>query len=202
MRIGIYGGSFDPIHLGHLLVAETVRDTLGLDQVRFVPAAQSPLKQDKPPTAAKNRIEMVQLAVGGNPQFVVDGREIGRGGVSYTVDTLTEIASENPAAQLYFIMGADSLVDFSKWHEPKRICELATLIVVSRGGHGDPDWKHLAPYVDESQMSAIQSSAVKMAQIEISSRDIRSRVSRGHSIRYQVPAGVAAYITEQQMYRS
>jgi nicotinate-nucleotide adenylyltransferase len=199
-RIGILGGSFDPIHLGHLLIAEFAREQLHLSEVRFIPAALSPLKQNRQPTEPKHRAAMVRLAIGGNPHFRLDERELNRGGTSYTVDTLTELKAENPTAELVFIMGADSLAELSAWREPARICELAFVAVVARGGRPAPDLETLQRYLPADQVADAERHLVLLPQLEISSTDLRQRVRLGQSIRYQVPAAVEAYIASAKLY--
>lgn len=201
-RIGIYGGSFDPVHLGHLLVAETVRDQIGLDQVRWIPAFQSPLKLDRPPTPPKARLEMLSLAIGGHSPFVIDDRELRRAGVSYTIDTVRELQAELTDAEWFLILGADSLVEFHKWKEPKALCELVTPIVVARGGEKPVDWDYLKPFTDEERLARFREVSIMMPVIEISSRDLRDRLQRKRSIRYQVPAAVEAYIRTSGLYAS
>lgn len=134
MRIGVFGGTFDPVHYGHLLAAETCREQLNLDVVRFIPAAISPHKTGVAVTDGHARADMLKLAVSGYPEFVVDRRELKRSGSSFTVDTLQEIATETPEDELIFLMGADSLRDFLTWKEPERIAQLATLAVCNRPG--------------------------------------------------------------------
>ena len=201
-RIGIFGGSFDPIHNGHLLLAELCCESLGLDQVRFLIANVSPFKTDSMPASNKERCEMVKLAIGGNPMFLVDTREIDRGGVSYTIDSVRSIADENPDSQLYLLMGADAIVDIAKWKEPIELFRLLTPCVISRGGVGEPKWDVLKPYVDAKALSEIESAKVAAPQVEISSYDLRLRVKQGKSIRYQVPRSVEIFILEHQLYRS
>lgn len=201
MRIGIYGGSFDPIHIGHLLVAEMVREQVGLDKILFIPAFQSPLKLDYPPIGGRSRLEMLQLAIGGNPYFEVDDRELIRGGTSYTIDTLRELHSEKPDAEWFLLMGADSLVDLVRWKEPESLCRLAVPIVVARGGLPPPDLDSLRQFVDTNRMAMIERYVVNMPQLEISSRDLRNRILNQRSIRYQVPSSVEAYIRANELYR-
>jgi nicotinate-nucleotide adenylyltransferase len=199
-RIGILGGSFDPIHIGHLLIAEYAREQLQLTEVRFTPAAISPLKQDKQVTDAKHRVEMIRLAIGGNVHFELDERELRRVGPSYTVDTLAELKFEIPETELVFIMGADSLADLHAWREPERICQLAFLAIAARGGRPAPDLDQLRRYLPHDQVASAAEHILKLPQLEISSTDIRQRVRSGKSIRYQVPAAVEAYITAAKLY--
>jgi len=199
-RVGILGGSFDPIHIGHLLIAEYAREQLQLSEVRFIPAAISPLKQDKQPTDAKHRVEMIRLAIGGNAHFKLDERELRRLGPSYTVDTLAELKSETPDTELVFIMGADSLADLQAWREPKRICQLAFLAIAGRGGRPAPDLEQLRRYLPQDQVATAAEHILSLPQLEISSTDIRQRIRTGKSIRYQVPAAVEAYISAAKLY--
>ena len=199
-RVGILGGSFDPIHIGHLLIAEYAREQLQLSEVRFIPASVSPLKLDKQPADAKHRVEMVRLAIGGNAQFRLDERELRRVGPSYTVDTLAELKSENPDAEIVFIMGADSLADLHAWREPERICQLAFLAIALRGGQPAPDLEQLRRLLPQDQVARAAEHILKLPQLEISSSDIRQRIRSGKSIRYQVPAAVEAYISAAKLY--
>ncbi len=200
-RIGVFGGTFDPIHLGHLLIAETAREHLALQQVRFVIAATSPHKQDRPPTDEKTRLEMLKLSIGGNPYFIVDDRELRRGGTSYTVDTLLDLKSEWPDADLIFLMGADSLAELHTWREPARICELAFVAVIARGGHAAPDLQQLRPFLPANELGDLDSHLVPMPQLEISSTEIRKRIELGKSVRYQLHPAVESYIKAHGLYR-
>lgn len=200
-RIGIYGGSFDPIHLGHLLVAETCREQLGLDEVRLIPAHVSPFKLDQYPSEDKQRLEMLQLAVAGQDSFVLDSREVERGGVSFTVETLREIHHEFPDAELFLLMGADSLVDFLKWKEPEEICRLAWIVVVGRGGHADISWHILKGLLEPEKFQQTQAMKVEMPLIELSSTELRERAASGRSLRFRMPRAVEQYIKTHQLYR-
>jgi len=200
-RIGILGGTFDPIHVGHLLLAEVARDALGLSQVRFVVAATAPHKQSQYSTDAKQRLEMVRLAVGGNSHFMADECELLRGGTSYTVDTLAQLKQEYPTAELVFLMGQDSLAELHTWRQPERICELAFVAVLARGGRPLPDMQLLKPYLTADKQVHLASHLVPMPQIEISSSDIRQRIASGKSVRYQLHPAVEAYIAAQGLYR-
>jgi nicotinate-nucleotide adenylyltransferase len=200
-RLGVFGGSFDPVHLGHLLLAELCCESLRLDTVKFVVANVSPLKTGLQLASNRDRIEMLKLAIGGNPRFELDTREIDRGGVSYTIDTIRSIAVEAPGADLYFLMGADVLADLDRWREPREIFRLATPCVIARGGLGEPDWQRLAAYVDPSRLGDIKRSKVIVPQLEISSSEIKSRIRSGRSIRYQTPESVENYIRDQNLYQ-
>ena len=201
-RIGIFGGSFDPIHYGHLLLAELCRESMELDHVRFLIANLSPLKTGSAPAKNKDRTEMIQLAIGGNPKFRIDTREMDRGGISYTIDSVRSIAAESPGSELFLLMGADTLADISKWRDPLELFRLVTPIVISRGGVGEPNWDALKPYVDSIRLNEIIKAKVTAPQIEISSYDLRDRVRRGKSIRYQTPPAVEMFIREHQLFRN
>ena len=152
MRLGIFGGSFDPVHFGHLLLAESCREQCQLDQVWLLPAAVPPHKQGQALTSARQRIEMLELATGGHPAFSVSTLEIDRGGVSYTYETLEAIAEAEPDAQLFLLMGADTLYDLPNWREPGRVCELAIPTVVRRSGSPEPDLEVLRPLMDADRL--------------------------------------------------
>lgn len=201
MRIGIFGGSFDPVHLGHLLIALSSQEALHLDQVRWVPAAQSPLKPVGPVATEAQRLEMLRLACGGTPEFVIDDREIRRGGISYTVDTMETFAAEFPDSERFLLMGADSLASIQQWHQPQKLLQLCTLAVLQRGGHAAIDFQVLEGLVDGQQMTEIQHAVVPMPQIEISSSEIRQRVASGRSIRFRTPRAVEALIGSTGLYR-
>ena len=197
MRIGIFGGSFDPVHYGHLLLAESCREQAKLDQVWFVPAATSPHKQGEKNVDASHRVEMLRLAVGGHQAFVVSEIETNRGGVSFTVDTLQTIAHEQPHDELFFLMGGDSLADFVSWHAPERICELAKILVVARPDSPTPDLAVLNRFGSEAASSAM---LIDMPLLDYSSTEIRRRIISNESIRYRVPRSVEKYIEAKRLY--
>lgn len=201
MRLGIFGGTFDPVHYGHLLLAECCREQCGLDQVRFLPAALPPHKQQRELTPASQRIEMLNLAIGGHDAFVVSPQEIERGGVSYTVETLDQVTQELPDATIFFLMGGDSLRDLPTWREPARICHLAIPTFVRRSGSPEPDFNVLAPFVSEERLTDIKQFQVEMPVVELSSTDLRHRANAGRSLRYRVPRAVEKYIETQGLYR-
>ncbi len=199
MRIGIFGGTFDPIHLGHLLLAETCREACQLDQVVFVPCAQSPHKRDTQPSDNGARLEMLRLAIGGHQSFSVSEIELQRGGVSYTVDTVESMSSERPDAELFLLLGADSLAQFHLWKQPERICDLATLVMIGR-----PDTD--SPALRSDLFAAAPALPVRLLTcqaplVEISSSDIRNRVAACKSIRYRTPRAVEAYIGASGLYQ-
>src|ERR1700676_3229696 len=152
MRLGIFGGSFDPVHYGHLLLAECCREQCRLDQVWFVPAHLPPHKQTVSLTSGEHRATMLRLATGGNEAFVVATLELERGGVSYTVDTLATVAASEPGAELFLLLGSDSLADLPTWHEPQRICELALPVAVRRGGGPAADFSVLAQFMSPERL--------------------------------------------------
>lgn len=201
MRLGLFGGTFDPVHLGHLILAELCREQCRLDEVWFVPAAEPPHKKRPDLTPPDKRVEMLRLAIGGHEAFSVCTREIERGGLSYTVDTLHELAIEDATRQLFFLLGGDSLADLPRWREPARICELAIPVVVSRPGTPPLDYGALAEIVAPRRLAEIRAHQVEMPQIGISSREIRRRVAAGLSIRYQTPRAVEKYIEAAKLYR-
>jgi nicotinate-nucleotide adenylyltransferase len=197
-RLAIFGGTFDPIHFGHLALAEEVCWQLGVARVFFVPAARQPLKAWKHVAPADARLEMVQLATVDNPSFAVCDLEIRRGGPSYTIDTVMSLREEFPTAEWSFVAGADVLSDLPRWHAIGRLLELCRFAIVTRPGHP----------VDLDQLYTALPSArgrvetVGNLRLEISSTDIRDRLSRGAPTRYQMPDAVIDYIREHGLYRA
>ncbi|MGB1817071.1 MAG: nicotinate-nucleotide adenylyltransferase [Rubripirellula sp.] len=202
MRIGILGGSFDPPHIGHLWIAEAVRETLKLDEIRWIPAAISPLKPGGPVASNEQRRQMVALAISGCSEYLVDDRELNRGDVSFTVDTLQSLTTEFPTAEFFLIMGSDSLASIQQWHQPERLLELATLVVLQRGAEDDIDFNVLSGFAGETQIERIRESQVSMPLIELSSSEIRARVRNGQSIRFRTCRSVEAYIRAEKLYRA
>jgi nicotinate-nucleotide adenylyltransferase len=200
MRIGIFGGSFDPIHLGHLILAERCRENAELDQVWFMPSFLAPHKQDGAHGNDRQRMEMIELAIGGHEAFVLSKIELERGGVSYTVDTLEQVHENHPEDEFFLLIGDDSLEDFSSWRNPQRICELAIPLVVNRPGSGEVDLSLLKPFVSGSRFDQIDKWKIQCPKIEISSTDLRARIRDGKSIRFLTPRGVEKYIETQQVY--
>ena len=151
MRIGIFGGSFDPIHLGHLILAERCRENAELDQVWFMPSSLAPHKQDGAHGTDRQRTEMIELAIGGHEAFQLSKIELERGGVSYTVDTLEYLHENHAEDEFFSLIGDDSLENFASWRKPKRICELAIPLVVNRPGTGEVDLSLLKPLVSSTR---------------------------------------------------
>lgn len=201
MRIGIFGGTFDPVHYGHLLLAECCREQARLDRVWFLPTATPPHKVNAQITAAPHRVEMLNLAIAGNEAFQVCPHEVERGGVNYTAETLAALQESNPGNELFFLMGADSLVDLPTWKEPARICSLSTLVVVRRPGMAAIDFAPLTAILPPSAIDSIQQHIVEMPRVDLSARELRARVSAGNSIRYRTPRAVEKYIETQGLYQ-
>jgi nicotinate-nucleotide adenylyltransferase len=197
LRLGVLGGTFDPIHLGHLIVAEEARVLMGLDRVIFVPTQVSPLKLQGTYATGDERLRMVELAVADNAHFCASRVDLDRPAPSYTVDTLRALqATYGATAQFHFIMGADSLHTFHSWHRPEEIIRLARLIVVSRVGFV-LDWETFERDVPGLRAAT---DVLETLHLGISSTDIRARVRKGWPIHYQVPAAVEAYVREHALY--
>ncbi len=197
MNIGILGGTFDPIHIGHLVVAEEARIKLGFNEVLFVPAGQPLLKPDRNITPSDQRVEMVRRAIADNPHFKLCTIEAERPGPSYTVDTVMMLREQlGSEVGLFFILGRDTLAELPSWKEPKKLVQLCRLVVAPR--LGSKDLQHL-----ETEIPGLLGKVVQldMPVIGISSSGIRQRVAQGLPIRYLVPAGVEKYISEQKIYR-
>lgn len=197
MRLGIFGGTFDPVHYGHLLLAEICRQELALDEVRFVPAGNPPHKSGDI-SEGHSRADMVKLAVSGYPEFTVDRREIRRAGPSFTVLTLDEMTQENPDSELFFLMGADSLCDFPTWREPERILELSTVVAVNRPGVELS--VRTGPVTDMGRLDSSRILVLSMPGTDISASDLRNRVRDGRGLRFLTPRAVEAFLTEHKLY--
>lgn len=200
MNIGVLGGTFDPIHMGHLIIAEEVRARLDLAEVIFVPAGQPWLKLNNANaiSPAEHRMAMVRLAIADEPAFRLSTMEIERPGPSYTVDTMAELSRQFGAkGKLFFILGWDNLNQLPRWHQPARLVKLCRLVPVRRVGFASPDLDAL-----EAAVPGLAKSLVMLdtPQIEISASEIRARVGRGQSIHQLVPEPVERYIIEQRLY--
>ena len=192
MRIGVFGGTFDPPHVGHLLMATDAREALELDRLIFVPTGSQPFKIDTPPVASgQDRLEMVRLAVADDANYVVDDAEINRKGLSFTVDTLEHLAVRHAGSHLFFLLGEDALAGFPKWRNPERILALATLAVVTRpGAPGVGEWRDAEGLV-----------RVSTRRVDVSSTEIRERRRAGKSIKGFVPESVERFIDARGLYR-
>jgi nicotinate-nucleotide adenylyltransferase len=196
--IGVLGGTFDPIHIGHLIIAEEARLRLGLSQVIFVPAGQPWLKEHRNFTPGEHRMEMLRVAIAPNPYFRVSTVDLERPGPSYTVDTLTDLRRElGQEANLYFILGVDAIPQLPTWREPQKIVELCHLVVARRPGVKDLDLHSL-----ERSIPGISSRIIILDNplIDISSSEIRKRVAEGKSIHGMIPEAVERYIKEKRLY--
>lgn len=198
-RIGVFGGSFDPVHLGHLTVAQDAVEQLELDRLLFVPAAISPHKQDAVPTEGRHRLAMLRLATEDNPSFAVSDMELARGGVSYTVETLAHVHEACPKADLFFIVGLDSLRDMHRWRQVDRIFDLCTVVPLARGGE-DPAAVERQSGLPDPLKKQLLDRLIRIHEVEVSSSEIRMRAAEGLSLRYLVPPGVQMYIAEHHLY--
>jgi nicotinate-nucleotide adenylyltransferase len=184
-RVGVFGGTFDPVHVGHLAIALAALESVPLDRVLFVPARRSPLKDRDPLASVNDRVAMLESAIVNEPRFGLSPLELERDGESFTVDTLEALRSEG---ELFLILGSDALADLARWRAPDRIRELATILVAARPGAPEPDPMHRARAFDAPRL-------------DISSRELRSRAARGMSLRYLVPDAVWEHIKKRGLYR-
>ncbi len=190
-RIGIFGGTFDPPHRGHIAIAEQAKKQLGLDCIYFIPAFIPPHKQNNSSTTAKHRMEMIKLAVHGKKEFKVSAIELKRKGISYTVDTLKTYKRLFPKSELMLIMGADNLTQFNTWKSPKTILKLASLVVYKRKGFNS--------FLKKSVLSF---TILKGRMLRVSSTEIRNKIKKGFDIRVFVPHSITRYIKQHSLYLS
>ncbi|MDB4909168.1 MAG: nicotinate-nucleotide adenylyltransferase [Gemmatimonadetes bacterium] len=193
MRLGIFGGSFDPPHLGHLLAAIDAFEQLRLDRLAFVPSSVQPLKVAGAGASSAQRMRMLEAMIGGDPRFALDPVEVDREGLSFTVDTLTTFAGRFPNAERFFLVGADVLTTFANWREPERVVRLARLVVLRRLGD---DLPALPPAALAGEPLLLDTR-----RIDVSSTEIRARARDGKSLRGFVPDAVAACIAAEGLYR-
>jgi len=190
-RIGLFGGTFDPIHMGHLIVAEWITDSLEIDKTIFIPNNIHPFRKRGDIEEAGHRLKMIELAINPYPRFDVSDVEIRREGVSYTIDTLQHFISEYPDSGIYYVMGADNLKDFTSWKQPHEILKLVNLVVYNRAG------TEIDESLDHERMILIDSP-----YIDISSTHIRHRIAKGRAFRTLVPPGVYEYIIDNKLYQN
>jgi nicotinate-nucleotide adenylyltransferase len=195
MRWGVFGGSFDPVHYGHLILAECCREQCRLDRVWFVPAGRPPHKKDRELSPGAKRAEMLELAIAGNEHFAVSRFELERPETSYTVDTLRHFRQQEPNTELFVLLGADMLCDLPNWREAGEVCRLATPVGVQRPGSPPLNYECLSSIASPEQIERFQRHRVEMPQIGISSTEIRRRLAAGQSIRYWTPRAVEEYLT-------
>lgn len=188
-RIGIYGGSFDPVHLGHLLVAQAAREELNLERLFFIPAAQSPFKQESTPVPGPIRARLLRLALAGKSWCEVDEQELRRAGVSYTVDTLRDYATRFPGVELFYLVGADNVPTLPQWRAAEELAQRAQFVVIPRPGQ--PEMPLPAPF---------RGTTLRGWPLGVSSSDIRARLRAGLAIEHLVPAAVAEAIRNNQLY--
>jgi nicotinate-nucleotide adenylyltransferase len=190
MKLGIFGGSFDPVHLGHLLVAQAALEELELERIFFVPAAQSPFKPANTLEAGPIRLRLLRLALAGNAQAEVDDEELRRGGVSYTVDTLRSFAARFSGAELFYLVGADNVAKLNEWREPAELARLAEFVVIPRPG--EPPVNFPAPF---------RGRRLKGFPMGVSSSEIRRRLKAGLTVEHLLPDPVAGAIQAAGIYR-
>ena len=201
MRIGIFGGTFDPVHWAHLILAEQCREQAEVDEVWFVPAARPPHKAGLALTPFARRAEMLALAVAGQPAFRVEEMEKDRPGPSYTAETLEEVARRRPGDDLRLIVGSDTLADLPQWHQPRRVLELAGLLVVARRGCAVLSAAEIRAALSLPPGFAVRLDEVQVPLIDSSSSDLRRRAAAKRSLRFLVPRAVECYIEQHGLYR-
>jgi nicotinate-nucleotide adenylyltransferase len=199
-RIGVFGGTFDPPHVGHLLAVADAAEQLELDRVLWVPAATQPLKTGSEVSAAPAdaRRRMVERTIAGDPRFALETSELDRGGLSFTVDTLAELRKKHPSAELYLLLGMDAWRTFGSWREPERIAELAKVVVLARDDSVESaSGQKTAPELE----GAVAPIVLRTRRVDVSATDIRERVRTGKSVRGYVTEAVERYIVETGLYK-
>jgi nicotinate-nucleotide adenylyltransferase len=215
-KLGIIGGTFNPVHYGHLAAAEEVRDRLKLDRVLFIPSALPPHKQEEDMPSAVQRLEMVRLAVTGNPHFKVSDIEVKRGGKSYTIDTIEALLPLHPGAEFYFVTGLDSFMDIETWKDWERLLSLCSFVVLSRPGYSFTELAKIGFMAQseqelasldrrETEQAVVKSDGSKVfleriSLYDVSSTDIRTRIHQSRTVKYHLPESVEHYIIENKLY--
>jgi nicotinate-nucleotide adenylyltransferase len=185
--IGLFGGSFDPVHHGHLIVARVAAETLGLSELRFVPAREQPFKQGRHSAPPAHRLAMLELAIAGEPDFAIERSELERPGPSYTVDTLRALRARHPGRELVLLLGADAAADLPAWRSAGELPGLARIVVFARPG---------TPVAESSMIAR----SIRVPSIDISATEIRRRAAEGRPLRYWVPDAVAEYVSRHRLY--
>jgi nicotinate-nucleotide adenylyltransferase len=202
MRIGIFGGTFDPIHYGHLILAEQCCEQGRLDEVWFVPAPRPPHKGEHQMTRFEQRVEMLALAIAGHAAFRIDELEKERTGPSYTAETLAELHHRHPGHEFFLLVGSDTLADLPHWREPQRVVQLASLLVTRRPNHEVMPVEELRARLQLPESMPLRLEVVDTPLIDIASRDLRRRAAAGRSLRYFLPRAVEIYIQDKKLYRA
>ena len=198
-KVGILGGSFDPIHNGHLAIAESARKDYALDEIWFIPAGHSPNKEEARMTSAEERLKMTELAVRDYDNFKVSDMEVCSKETSYTYRTLERLTAEYPETEFYFIMGADSLDYFDKWYHAERICQCAVILVAVRDEFSKANMK--AKIAEIQQLFPADIRILSIGKVEVSSHEIRKQIAEGRDVPVQIPHAVSEYIRETGLYR-
>jgi nicotinate-nucleotide adenylyltransferase len=205
MRLGIFGGSFDPVHVGHLQLAATCREHAALDEVWFMPAARQPFKLQGPRATDDDRYAMLELALADQRQMRVSRIELDRAGISYTVDTLRVIAAKQPSSELFLLLGEDALIDLPTWREAEEVCRLAAPLITARAGETREDklaidFNRLNGVASKEQIDQMRALKIDVRPADVSSTTIRHRIAEGRSISGLVPPDVAEYIMAHRLY--
>ena len=201
-KVGLIGGSFDPVHSGHLMIAQDAADRLELDEVVFIPANIPPHKQDQQRVSAEHRLNMLRLATESNLRFTVSSIEIDRGGVSYTFDTVCELRADQPDAELVLIVGSDTLVDLPNWYNVQELLEIADVATLVRPGDVDLAAIEAKLALDPELRDRLMGQLYDSRLVDISSSEIRARVAEGLGVKYLVPPEVEMYIFEHGLYQN
>jgi nicotinate-nucleotide adenylyltransferase len=201
-KVLLFGGSFDPVHFGHLIVSRCVAETQGIDRVVLIPGAHPPHKQERRLAPAEDRLAMCRLAVAGDPCFEVSDWEARQTGLTYTLHTVEHFRAELPPdTQLYWLVGMDSLAELGTWHRVGELVERCTVVTAARPGYENPDWAALAGPLTADQIERLRRQVVESPRIDISATEIRARIRTARSIRYLVPEAVQRHIEVRTLYR-
>jgi len=201
-RVGLYGGTFDPIHIGHLIVARAVREQLALDRMVLIPSARPPHKPHPDLTDAVHRLAMARLAVDGEPELEISDCEARRTGPSYTIDTVQAFRkASGPQAEIIWVIGADTLAELASWHRIDELVDACQIVIAARPGWESPDPAPLCGRLGDEQIDRLRGGMIETPRIDVSATEIRRRVAEGRSIRWLVPEPVHQYIAQHGLYR-